>query len=225
MSRSAAARALAVGALLLVAAAAAMAQPVPGEVAIRSEPSAAEPSTWEFSASAFGYVVPEERDYGSATLTADRGIWHLEARYNYEALDTGSFWAGANFEFGSAESVTFEVTPMVGGVVGHTTGVAPGYHLTVRWKRLELYSEGEYLFDTDRHDDSFFYSWNELTYAPFEWLQAGLVSQRTRAYQTPLDVQRGILVRGFVKNWTLGLYVFNFGWTDPTFVFSLGLDF
>jgi hypothetical protein len=125
--------------LLLFKAASALAQPSPGAVAI--EPPAAEPSTWEFSASAFGYVVPEERDYGSATVTADRGIWHLEARYNYEGLDTGSFWAGANFAFGKA--VAFEVTPMVGGVVGHTEGVAPGYHLTVRWKRLELYSEGD----------------------------------------------------------------------------------
>ncbi|HEY4229867.1 MAG TPA: hypothetical protein VGO79_06825, partial [Thermoanaerobaculia bacterium] len=182
--------ACAAAALLLFGAASASGQPSPPSVAI--EPPAAEPSSWEFSASAFGYVVPEERDYGSATITADRGIWHLEARYNYEGLDTGSFWAGANFAFG--KTVAFEVTPMVGGVVGHTNGVAPGYHLTVRWKRLELYSEGEYLFDTTHSDDSFFYSWNELTYAPFEWLQAGLVSQRTRAYQTPLDVQRGILV-------------------------------
>ena len=221
MSRLAAAWAAA--ALLLAGAGAAVAQPAPGAVEIRSEPPAEEPLTWEFSASAFGYIVPEDRDYGSATVTADRGIWHLEARYNYEGLDTGSFWAGANFAFG--KTVAFEVTPMVGGVVGHTHGVAPGYHLTVRWKRLELYSEGEYLFDTTHSDDSFFYSWNELTYAPFEWLQAGLVSQRTRAYQTPLDVQRGILIRGFVKNWTAGFYVFNFGWTDPTFVFSLGLDF
>ena len=219
MSRLAAAWAAA--ALILAGAGAAVAQPVPGAVAV--EPPPADPATWEFSASAFGYVVPEDRDYGSATVTADRGLWHLEARYNYEGLDTGSFWCGANFEFG--KTVAFEVTPMVGGVVGHTSGVAPGYHLTVRWKRLELYSEGEYLFDTNHHDDSFFYAWNELTYAPFEWLQAGLVSQRTRAYQTPLDVQRGILVRGFVKNWTLGFYVFNFGWTDPTYVFSLGLDF
>ena len=219
MSRLAAACAGA--ALLFLRAASAAAQPVPGAVGI--EPPAAEPETWEFSASAFGYLVPEERDYGSATVTADRGIGHLEGRYNYEGLDTGSFWAGANFEFGKAVAV--EVTPMVGGVFGHAHGVAPGYHLTIRWKRLELYSEGEYLFDTDHHDDSFFYSWNELTYAPLEWLQAGLVSQRTRTYQTPLDVQRGILVRAFVKSWTAGFYVFNFGWTDPTFVFSLGLDF
>jgi hypothetical protein len=213
----------AAAALVLFGASAAPAQPSPGAVAI--EPPAPEPSHWEFSASSYGYVVPEERDYGSATVTADRGAFHLEARYNYEGLDTGSFWLGANFEFG--KTVAFEITPMVGGVVGHTYGVAPGYHLTVRWKRLELYSEGEYLFDTDtkQHEDNFFYSWNELTYAPFEWLQAGLVSQRTRAYQTPLDVQRGILVRGFVRNWTLGFYVFNFGWTDPTFVFSLGRDF
>ncbi|HEY2796478.1 MAG TPA: hypothetical protein VGK26_01200 [Thermoanaerobaculia bacterium] len=214
---------LAWAAATLLRAAVAVAQPSP--VPRPTEPAAPPAAEWEFSASTYVYVVPEDRDYASATVTGDRGAFHLEARYNYEGLDTGSLWAGANFEFGKAESVTFEITPMVGGVFGHVHGVAPAYHLTIGWKRLELYSEGEYLFDTDRHDDSFFYAWNELTYSPLEWLQAGLVSQRTRAYQTPLDIQRGFLVRGLIKNWTLGFYVFNLGWTDPTFVFSVGLDF
>ena len=58
---------------------------------------------WEFSASAYTYFVPdsdESDDYVQPTFTADRGWLHLEARYNYEALDTGSAWLGFNFAGG-----------------------------------------------------------------------------------------------------------------------------
>src|SRR5262245_21231395 len=181
------------------------------------------PAAWEFSASVYAYFVPEEKDYASSTVTADHERFHLEGRYNYEAQDTASLWIGKNFEFG--ETLKGEVTPMIGGVFGHTNGVAPDYHLTLDSKRWELYSEGEYLFDTGQHSDSFFYTWSEFTFAPVEWLQAGIVTQRTRAYQTPLDVQRGLLIRVSVKSWTLGVYIFNFGWTDPTVVASASVEF
>jgi hypothetical protein len=186
-------------------------------------PASPEQPGWEFSASAYAYFVPHERDYALPTVTADRDWLHLEARYNYEGLNTGSAWFGATFNWG--KTLTLELTPMVGGVFGHTNGVAPGYHLTLGYKRFELYSEGEYLFDTDHSADSFFYNWSELTYAPVEWLRAGLVVQRTRAYQTPLDIQRGLLVGASLKSWKFTLYLFNLGWTDPTTVFSISLEF
>jgi hypothetical protein len=210
---------LSCAAAALLAAASAQAQPHAGAAAPPSDAA----STWEFSVSGYGYFVPHDMDYGSATATADREWLHVEGRYNYESLHTGSFWLGANFSFG--EALKLDLTPMVGGVFGDTNGVAPGYHLTLAYKRLELYSEGEYLFDTGSHESNYFYAWSELTYAPFEWLRAGLVSQRTRVYKTPLDVQRGILVRAQVKNWTFGIYIFNFGWTDPTTVASVSVEF
>jgi len=185
-------------------------------------PEEAAPS-WAFSASGYAYFLPDDKDYGVGTVTADRGWVHLEARYNYEGLHTGSLWLGATFSFG--KDLKLDLTPMVGGVFGDTNGVAPGFHLTLDYKKFELYSEGEYLFDTNSHENNFFYSWNELTYAPVEWLRAGLVSQRTRAYKTSLDVQRGILVRAQVKSWTFGVYIFNFGWTDPTTVASVTFGF
>jgi hypothetical protein len=114
---------------------------------------------------------------------------------------------------------------MLGGVFGKTTGIAPGFRFSVTYKKLELSSEGEYVFDTGNRSGNFFYSWNELTYSPVDWLHAGLVSQRTRAYQTKLDVQRGISVGFSYNNVDLTTYVFNAGWTDPTFVLSLRFTF
>ena len=52
---------------------------------------------WSFNVVADGYIVPNDQSYVSPTFTADRNWLHLEARYNYENLRTGSLWVGYNF--------------------------------------------------------------------------------------------------------------------------------
>jgi len=178
---------------------------------------------WSFSASAYAYIIPGEKDYVQPTVTADRGWLHLEARYNYEDLETGSLWVGYNFGIG--EKLKLEFTPMFGGAFGDTNGIAPGYKGSLGWWWLELYSEGEYLFDLEESSDSFFYTWSELTLSPLEWLRFGLVTQRTRAYEGELDVQRGFLVGLSYKQLDFTAHVFNLGWEEPTYVFSLGVNF
>jgi hypothetical protein len=183
----------------------------------------ADANRWSFAAGVYGYLVPDDQSYFSPTFRADHKRLHLEARYNYEDRRTGSLWAGYNLSFG--DKLLFEVTPMVGGIFGNTTGIAPGYELSLTYWKIALYSEGEFVFDTKDQSANFFYSWNELTYAPTDWLRAGLASQRTRAYHTPLDVQRGVLI-GFSHNKVdFTTYVFNAGWTDPTVVLALGFKF
>lgn len=179
--------------------------------------------SWAFSANIAGYLVPHDRSYASPTFSADRQHLHLAARYNYEDKETGSVWLGYNFEMG--DKIAFSLTPMVGGVFGNTTGVAPGYLASLGWKKLELSTEGEFVVDTKEHDSSFFYSWMELSYSPVEWFRTGLVAQRTKAYHTDLDIQRGVLVGFSRKKFDFTTYVFNAGWTDPTLVLSLGVHF
>src|SRR5262245_52578869 len=162
---------------------------------------------WSFSLSAYTYIVPDERDYVQPTFTADRDWLHLEARYNYENLDTGSAWLGYNFSGG--KDLTYEFTPMIGGVFGDTNGVAPGYKVSLSYWKLELYTEGEYVFDTDEWSDSFFYTWSELTISPVDELRVGLVVQRTKAYDTDFDIQRGFLVGVSLKQFDFTAYVFN----------------
>lgn len=176
----------------------------------------------EFNASVFTYLVPKGRSYVSPVLTADYRALHLEARYNYENLETGSLWLGYNFSFGNRVKV--ELTPMIGGVFGQSNGLAPGYLATVTYRRLSVDSQGEYLFDTNR-TASFFYNWSEFSYSPAEWVRVGLVMQRTKAYQTKLDLQRGVLAGFAYKRLDFTTYVFNLGWADPTIVFALGVRF
>jgi hypothetical protein len=184
--------------------------------------AAAEEKAWSFSASVYTYLVPDDRDYAQPTLTADRGWLHLEARYNYEALETGSVWAGYNF--GGGGKLAWEFTPMLGGVFGDTTGLAPGYKGSLSWWKLALYSEGEYVFDTGNTADSYFYNWSELTLAPLDWFRIGLVTQRTRVYESDRDVQRGVLVGFTLKHVDLTTYVLNPD-DKPTFVVAVTLSF
>jgi hypothetical protein len=119
---------------------------------------------WSLSFNIAGYIVPHDRSYASPTFSADRGWLHLGARYNYEDKETGSLWLGYNFSAG--EKLVFEATPMIGGVFGTTAGLAPGYLASLSRKRIELSTEGEYVFDTKDHTGSFLYSWMELAYSP-----------------------------------------------------------
>ena len=187
-------------------------------------PSSTEPPAkpWAFTFSTFGYIVPHDHSYVSPVFAANHQRLHLEARYNYEDRETGSLWLGANFSKG--QKVVLEFTPMLGAVLGNTGGVAPGLEMSLAWKRLEFYAEAEYVYDTRKHS-AFLYSWNELAYSPVEWFRAGLVSQRTRAYQTPLAVQRGLLIGFSHRHVNFTSYIFNAGWTDPTVVLALGFKF
>jgi hypothetical protein len=178
---------------------------------------------WSFGVSVNTYFLPEESNVAQPVVTADRGRLHLETRYNYEALHTGSVWVGVNVSGG--RKVEWEITPMVGGVMGEADGVAPGYRGSLTWRELEFYSEGEYVIDTGSSEDSFLYNWSELSWVPAEWFRFGLVTQRTRAYQTDRDIQRGILVGGTYKRLTATLYVFNPDDSKPVWVLGLGFGF
>jgi hypothetical protein len=202
------------------ACAAAVAQTTNSTEALPTEPAT---NPWSFNASVYGYIVPESRDYVNPNFTADHEHLHFEARYNYEALETASLWAG--YKFSTGEQLTFEFTPMLGGVFGNLTGVAPGFNLALGYKHFELSSQSEYFIDAADSSENYFYTWAELTYSPWEWLRFGLVTQRTRAYKSELDIQRGFLVGVSYRRIDLSTYVFNLGWTDPTVVLAMGFNF
>jgi hypothetical protein len=178
---------------------------------------------WSFSASAFSYVLPDEPDYVQPTVTADYGSLHLEARYNYEDHQTGSAWVGYNFAGGDAFS--FELTPIVGVVFGDTDGVAPGLEASLAWRQLDLSSEIEYVFDTAESSDSFLYTWSELGWSPEDWLRMGLVVQRTKAYKSEFDIERGFFAGVAYRNASVTAYVLNPDASEPTVVVGVSVDF
>ena len=180
-------------------------------------------SEWECSLSTSTYLVQNGRDYVNPILVADRGWLHLEARYNYEAIKTGSLWLGYNFSFG--KKLAFEVTPMFGGVFGDITGLAPGYTISISYEPIEFFTQGEYFFDAGNRSGNFFYSWSELSCAPVTWFRAGIVLDRTRALGSNFDIRRGPLVGFKYKNVDLTTYWLSPGSRDATFIFTVALNF
>jgi hypothetical protein len=178
---------------------------------------------WSFSGSAYTYVLPDDANYVQPTLSADRGWLHLEGRFNYEDLGTGSAWIGYNFSVG--ETVTLDFTPMVGAVFGNTTGIAPGYKGSLGWRMLALSSETEYVIDASDSADSFLYTWSEFEVAPVNWCRLGLVVQRPKVYQTEFDIQRGFFVGVSHKGLDVTAYVFNPDAGRPTVVVGVSLGF
>ena len=178
---------------------------------------------WEFSATANLYFLNDDF-FVLPIITADKGKLHLEARYNYEDRKTTSIWGGMNFHFGDALSV--DATPMAGVVFGNSNGLAPGLELTMTYKRFEWYSEGEYFLSTEDINENYGYLWTDLTYSPTDWFSFGISGQRTRLYQTSLDIQRGLLATFAYKNAELSGYWYNIGQGSSTFgIVSLAYHF
>jgi len=196
--------------------------------ALRAQASASAPpadaeTAWEFGLSGALYVLPDDEDFVQPTFRADRGRLHLETRYNYEDRDSVSFFAGANFELG--DKLKLALTPMLGGLVGHTDGIIPALEANLSAGIFEAYAEAEYVFDLGDSSSNYFYMWSELSLWPTEWLRAGMVTQRTRVYKTERDIQRGLLVGFTYKKLDGTVYFFNPGSDDHFTVVSLGVSF
>jgi hypothetical protein len=182
-----------------------------------------EETKWEYSLSIATYLAQHARDYANPNFTADHDWLHLEARYQYEAVKTGSLWLGYNFSFG--EKLAVEATPMIGGVFGDITGVAPGYAISASYKSIEFFTQGEYFFDAAIHAGDFLYTWSELSYAPADWLRVGLVVDRTKALGSSIDIRRGPLIGFKYKKVDLTTYWLSPGTRDGTFIFSVTVNF
>jgi hypothetical protein len=177
--------------------------------------------TWSLSASVLYNFVPGNKDVIWPIFNADHDWLHLEGRYNYEDLKTISAWIGYNFSGG--KKIQFEMTPMVGGLIGNTRGVGVGAELSFNYHQFDFYNESEYIFDLPDAAGNFLYSWSELGYSPTGWLRMGLAMQHTKEYQANGELQRGIMAGFTWKKTELTGFVFDPDKDNPLFV--LGLDF
>lgn len=188
-----------------------------------AQPGAPTQQPWAYSLTVDGYIIPQQQGYASPVFTADHNWLHLEARYNYENYQTGSLWLGYNFNVG--KKVQFTATPMIGGVIGQTTGIAPGLELSLTWKIISFSSSSEYVVDTTNIAGSFFYSWPELTFQVLKWLRLGGAAQHTKVYHTSLSTQRGPLIGLNYKALEFTTYILDPDLPHPTTVLEVGVSF
>lgn len=153
------------------------------------------------------YVLPMYR--------ADRNHLHMEARYNYEDLQTFSAWGGYNL-FGG-DKLEYFITPMTGFAFGNTSGFLFGAEMTFTLGSFELYNESEYLAGFDSKQNNFFYSWTDFTWSPTNWLSLGYSSQITKPILLDYEFSNGFVIGGTYKNFGLSGYFYDL-WTDEPFV-------
>ncbi|MDL5048710.1 hypothetical protein QQ054_22110 [Oscillatoria amoena NRMC-F 0135] len=187
---------------------------------IAQEPT--ETNAWSFNSDVNFYLIRDDF-FVLPVFQAGKNRLHLEARYNYEDRETFSAWIGYNLVGGS--KIEYTIIPMLGGVVGNTNGISAGLEMTFILKSFELYTESENVFDLESKDNNFFYNWTDLTWSTSDWLWFGISGQRTRLYQTDLEIQRGLLVGGALKNWELTGYLYNLGFDDPFGIITLSVSF
>ena len=205
--------------------------PVALAIALAAIPAAASAADADGAASApvsFGvtgyyYAMRDEPDFGVGVATLDRGPLHLEARWNYEARDAGSIFAGWKWKGGDV--VTWEVTPIVGALFGSAHGVVPKLETSVTWREVEFYTEIEYVHDREDSSASYWYAWSELGFRPVEWLRVGLAGQRTRVVATGREVQLGAFAQMTLGKATLGVFAFNPDSGSRYAIVSLGVRF
>jgi hypothetical protein len=178
---------------------------------------------WAFSLSAL-YGFPRNDDqFGILFGRAQKDTLHIGARYNYEAPDSASMWAGRRFAGG--EGLAWSVMPMLGVVFGDVRGAAPGVEVSLAWRRLDFYIEAEYVLDASSKYDSYLIAWSELAYSPRDWLRVGVSTQRLRVYRTETDLQRGPFLQLDFGRGAVGAYVFDPGTDSQVAIVSLRLAF
>lgn len=187
---------------------------------LAQEADTAPGSKWNHDIEGWFYILKNDFIF-SPVYAVDKNWLHLEARYNYEDIKTFSAWFGYNFSGGN--KFQFTITPMLGGVIGNTQGIAPGLEFDFEFSGFELSSESEYLFDMQDRENDFYYNWTDFTYSPLDWLWFGLSVQRTALYHTDLELQRGFLLGGGYKWLGLTAYLFNPGTDDINLVLFLSI--
>jgi hypothetical protein len=170
---------------------------------------------------AFAYLLPDD-GFVLPIATMDRGSLHLEARYQYEDRATVSAWAGWSFATGTDLELT--VVPMVGVVAGQTQGWAPGLEASLAWRTFELYSENEFVFDAEGAEGDYFYDWSQLSWDAQEWLTLGLSVQRTRMYDSELEIERGVFAAARRGPAELSVFAFNLDGEEAFAIVALGVD-
>jgi len=187
------------------------------------DPGAETPPEWSGNITGYYYAMRDQPDFGVGVAALNRGPLHLEARYNYEVHDAGSLFLGWNFSGG--DSLTFQITPIIGALLGDARGVVPGFEASVGWGTLDAYIEAEYVHDTKNANDSYYYAWTELGWKPVEWLRVGIVGQRTRVVHTDRDLQRGLFAQVIVGKATLSVYAFNPDAASRYAIVAFGVQF
>lgn len=148
--------------------------------------------------------------------------FYAEMRYNYEAARTGSVYAGKSFS--KDETLSWELTPMVGIVFGDYTGISAAINTSLEYKQFFLSGQTQYTLNNRNRQDHFFFNWSELGYQPVKWFYAGISAQFTQLYKSTLAAEYGLMLGLVIKKITIPLYVFNQPGGEKNYIIGINAE-
>ena len=145
---------------------------------------------------------------------------YVEARYNYEDVNSFSLYVGKVIEGG--DKITYAIVPMLGVVVGKFKGGSAGANVDIELGKLFFNTQSQYTFSVIDRSSNYIFSWSEMGYQPLTWFYFGVTTQVT--YQSNYLLTEPGIVLGFTKGkWTFPLYSYN-SLSDNRY-FVLGITF
>lgn len=152
-----------------------------------------------------------------------RNYWYVEARYNYEEMNTISVYLGKTFS--SEDKLRYSVTPMLGAVAGQFKGGSVGINAVVDYEKIFFSTQSQYTFSIHERREDFFFAWSELGYQPWKWFFVGLSTQQTYLVKVNASLSEpGIMVGFTVGKWTFPLYSFRPMSNNKYFVLGINLS-
>ncbi|HTE32684.1 MAG TPA: hypothetical protein VK666_20025 [Chryseolinea sp.] len=170
----------------------------------------------------YGYVNKEGITPVSIFNYQAKDNAYVEARYNYEALNSFSIYLGRTFA--GTRGPTYSVTPILGCVFGAFKGVSAGANVAIEYKKLFFSTQSQYTRAFYESNADFLFAWSDVGYQLREWLYIGLSTQQTYQPQGwSSQIEPGIALGVTLGKWTFPLYCFSPG--DNLRYFVVGINY
>jgi hypothetical protein len=139
-----------------------------------------------------GNIIPHIQFSISPVVSLQLNHWSAQLRYNYEDIRTVS--AAIGYRFLHEGDFWFLVTPKLAVAAGNFDGISPALSINLGYGPFSLLLDGEYAWSLDSASANYFFSWLEVTVDFNPFLYAGINAQRSKLFNTPNQVDGGLLV-------------------------------
>jgi len=129
-----------------------------------------------------------------------------ELRYNYD--EEKAFSVNAGKAFSKKGVFSFDVTPMLGLVMGSFKGYNLNLNLEAERKKFFYSAQAQYTIAATEANEDFFYSWMETGYNFSKRFFAGVSCQVTKIKLLPMVTDAGIMAGFTLGNFSFPVYYF-----------------
>lgn len=151
------------------------------------------------------------------------GEYFFELRYNYEDINTISWYAGRSFT--SDKKISYEILPLAGVSFGKTLSISLGQKMLFEYKNLSFESEGQFTFNLKEKNNSFLYNRSAFSYWFTEYTGIGAAHQLYSVYGDQLLNKAGPIFSLVYKSFDFQFAVLEFSKDEMMFYMGLGYLF